>query len=76
MTSLSGLRIWLCRKLWCRSRTQLGSGIAVAVAHGHSSDLAAALVQPLAWEPPCAMGAALKKIKSKRKKKKKEETVK
>ena len=29
--SLSGLRIWYCHKLWCRSQMQLGSGIAVAV---------------------------------------------
>ena len=26
------LRIWRCRELWCRLQTQLGSGIAVAVA--------------------------------------------
>ena len=30
--SLSGLRIWHCRKLWSRSHTQLGSGMAVTVA--------------------------------------------
>ena len=29
---LSGLRIQHCHKLQCRSQTQLGSGIAVAVA--------------------------------------------
>ena len=36
---------------------------------------AAALIQPLAWEPPYAMGAALKKIKliKKRKRKRKNE---
>ena len=28
---LSGLRIWHCSELWCRSQTQLGSHIAVAV---------------------------------------------
>ena len=39
--SLSGLRIWHCHELWCRSQTQLGSGVAVAVAEasGYSSDL-------------------------------------
>ena len=49
-----------------------GSGVAVTcdVVHRLSSDLAllwlhyrsaaAALIQPLAWELPCAMGAALK----------------
>ena len=36
---------------------QLGSGVTVAVA----------LIQPLAWEPPYAMGAALKKTKKKKK---------
>ena len=29
---LSGLRIWRCRELWCRSQMWLGSGVAVAVA--------------------------------------------
>ena len=29
---LSGLRIQCCRELWCRLQTQLGSGMAVAVA--------------------------------------------
>ena len=32
LASLSGLRILHCRELWCESQTQLGSGIAVAVA--------------------------------------------
>ena len=37
---LSGLRIRCCREPWCRSQTQLGSGIAVALAQagGTSSD--------------------------------------
>ena len=30
--SLSGLRIWSCRELWCRSQMQLGPSVAVAVA--------------------------------------------
>ena len=30
---------------------------------------AAALIQPLAWEPPCAAGVALKRQKTKKKKK-------
>ena len=29
LASLSGLRIRRCRELWCRSQTQLGSGVAV-----------------------------------------------
>ena len=32
LASLSGLRIWHCRGLWCRLQTPLGSGAAVAVA--------------------------------------------
>ena len=28
---LSGLRIWHCRELWCRSQTQLRSHVVVAV---------------------------------------------
>ena len=28
---LSGLRIWCCHELWCRSQMHLGSGIAMAV---------------------------------------------
>ena len=31
LASLSGLRLWHCRELWCKSQTQLGSCIAVAV---------------------------------------------
>ena len=34
---------------------------------------AAALIEPLAWEPPCAVRAALEKAKKKTKKKKKED---
>ena len=29
--SLSGLRVWRCRELWCKSQIWLGSLIAVAV---------------------------------------------
>ena len=29
--SLSGLRIWCCHELWCRSQMQLGSQVSVAV---------------------------------------------
>ena len=31
LASLSGLRIWHRLEPWCRSQTQLGSGVAVAV---------------------------------------------
>ena len=45
LASLSGLRIWLCHVLWCRSQTWLGSRIAVAVvkASSYSSDSAPSL---------------------------------
>ena len=59
LTSLSGLRIWHCCGLWCRSWTRLGSLVAVAVA-------ATPLIQPIAWEPPHALGAALKRQKKKK----------
>ena len=36
LASLSGLRIQRCRELWCRSRTRLGSGIAVAMVQAGS----------------------------------------
>ena len=61
LASLSVLRIWHCRELCCRSQTQLGSGIAVAVVLA-----AIASNGPLAWEPPNASGAALKKAKEKK----------
>ena len=33
---LSGIRIWSCHELWCRSQMWLGSGVAVAVAKAGS----------------------------------------
>ena len=54
---LSGLMTRHCCELWCRSKTQLGSGIAVL----RCRPAAAALIQPVAWELPYAMGAALKR---------------
>ena len=56
LASLSGLRIWRFHELWCRSQTRLGSQV-VAVA-GRLA--AVAPIQPLAWEPPYAMGGAQK----------------
>ena len=42
---LSGLKIWRCHEMWCRSQTQLGSHIAVAVVQAGSctSDLTSSL---------------------------------
>ena len=37
LSLFSRLRIWHCCKLWCRSKTQLGSGTAVAVVQVGSS---------------------------------------
>ena len=48
----SGLRIWRCCELCCMLQTWLGSHIYVAVFRL----AAAALFQPLAWEPPCTTG--------------------
>ena len=60
---LSGLRVWRCHKLWCRSKMRLRSYIAVAVCR-----LAAiALTGPLAWESPYAAGGAALKSKAKNK---------
>ena len=36
LASFSGLRIRCCRELWCKSQTQLRSGVAVAVAKAGS----------------------------------------
>ena len=51
----SELRIWCSHELWCRLQTWFGSCVAVAVA----------LIGPLSWESPYAVGAALKKKKKK-----------
>ena len=68
LASVSELRIWHCSELWCRWQTQLGSQVAVAVC----KLAAVAPIQPLAWEPPCAAGTALKSKKKKKEKEKKE----
>ena len=62
LASLSGLRIWCCHELWCRSKTWLLSCIAVAVGWQ-----LLAPIRPLAWEPPYAVSAALEKTKKKKK---------
>ena len=62
---LGGLRIQCCRELWHRSQTWLGSGISVAVAKARGADP----IQLLAWEPPCAVGVAVKRQKKNKNKK-------
>ena len=54
---LSGLRIPRCWELWCRSQTWLGSWVAMAVMQASSYS---SYFRPLAWEPPYAVGVALK----------------
>ena len=64
LASLSGLRIWHGRELWCRSQTRLGPGMAVAVAGSNSSN----------WTPSLEISICCrcspKKTKKKKKKKK------
>ena len=64
LASLSGLRIRRCLELWCKSQTQLRSGVAVAVVAASSciSDLTPSL--PGNFH---ALGAALNRQKTKRK---------
>ena len=56
---LSGLRIWHCRELRCRSQMWPGSSIAVAVAVAE----AAAPIGPLAWKLPYVFRSGPKKSK-------------
>ena len=57
LASLSGLWIWRCHELWCRSQTCLGSGVA--------SNCSSIL--PLAWELPICCRWGPKKQKKKKK---------
>ena len=59
---LSVLRIWRCCELWCRSQMRLGS----CVARLWCKLAATAPTWPLAWEPPYALSAALKRQKTKK----------
>ena len=56
---LSGLRIWCCHKLWCRS--QMCSDLVWLWLWCRQA--ATALIGPLAWKPPYAAGTALKRQK-------------
>ena len=59
---LSGLRIRRCPELWCRSQTWLTSGVPVWLWRRPEAIVP---IGPLAWEPPCAAGVALKRQKDK-----------
>ena len=61
LVSFSGLWIWHCHKLWCRSQMRLRSGVAIAAAQAFT----AALIPSLAWEFPYAARAAIERKKRK-----------
>ena len=63
--SLSGLRIRHCHELWCQYR----HGSVPALLWLWCRPAAVVLIQPLAWDPPYAASAALKKDKRQKKKK-------
>ena len=65
LASLSGLRIHRCHELWCRLQTGSLDPELLWLWHRPA---AVALIRPLAWEPPYAMNAALKKDKRPKKK--------
>ena len=56
---LSGLRIWHCQELWCKLQMWLG------LLWLWCRLATAAPIGPLAWEPPCAAGVALKRQNNK-----------
>ena len=51
------------RELWCGLQMQIGSHVAVAVAVAVAGSYSSVWLDPLAWEPPYATGAALEKAK-------------
>ena len=66
---LSGLS---CRELWCRSRCSLD----LLLLWLWCRPVAVAVIRPLAWEPPYAMGTAQEMAKKRPKKKKKKKKTK
>ena len=62
---LSGLRIWNCCELWCKLQTRLD----LALLWLWHRPAVMALIWPLAWKPPYALGAAPKWQKTKQNKK-------
>ena len=63
LASLSGLRIWCCRELWCRLQTWLN----LVLLWLWCRPAGPAPIRPLAREPPYAAGVALKKDKRQKK---------
>ena len=62
LASISGLKIWCCSELWCRSQTRLEDPELLWL---WCRPAAAAPIQLLAWELPYAMGGALKRQQTK-----------
>ena len=61
---LSGLRIWRCHELWCRSKMPTKIMRCYKL---WCRPEAVALIRSLAWELPYGPGVALKSIKKKKK---------
>ena len=57
LAPLSGLRIWCCHELWCRTQRH---GLDPALLWLCRRPAAVALTEFLAWQLPYAVGAALK----------------
>ena len=66
---LSGLRSLRCHELWCRLQTRLRSHVAVCGSGVGQCQWLQLGLDPPAWEPPYATGAALEKAKRQKKKK-------
>ena len=64
LASLSGLRVRCCHELWCSRRP----GLDPALLWLWCRPAAIAQIRPLAWEPPYATGAAVKRQRKKGKK--------
>ena len=70
LASSRGLRIRRCHELWYRSQTSSDPALLWLWLWLWCSLAVTALIRPLAWEPPYAARAALKRKKKKRKEKK------
>ena len=68
LASISGVRIWRCRELWCWSQMWLGSH----VLWPWCRQAATAWIRPLAWESPYAVGRDIKWSQKRKEKKRKE----
>ena len=62
LASITGLRIQCCWELWCRLQMRLDPTLLWLWRRA----AATALTEPLAWEPPYAIGAARKRQKNKK----------